>query len=312
VSVHDVGTQLNPLIVEGQIHGGLVHGLGAALMEEFCYDEQGNFLSGTFADYLCPTAFEVPPVTIGHVVTRSPMNPLGAKGMGDGSSMLTPAAIANAVSDALGREDVTLPLTLQRIWSLANGATPSAKAAAAKPAAKGQKPGALTGAGEIVLSAPAAEVWRRLIDPNELAAIVPGCRRLVQDGPDRYSAEVLIGVAGIRGIYSARIEMRDKREGGSLRLVGKASGALGFGTGESFVTLTAEPDGRTRLRYRYEASVGGKVAAVGQRMLGTVTRLLIAQFFRSLERQISPPASRAWRRWLPSRVAAIFARKAKR
>ncbi len=312
VSVHDVGTQLNPLIVEGQIHGGFVHGLGAALMEEFAYDEQGHFLSGTFADYLCPTAVEVPAITIGHVVTRSPMNPLGAKGMGDGSSMLTPAAIANAVSDALGREDVTLPLTLRRVWSLANAGTRAVGPAVAKADSKRRKPGALRGAGEVVLSAPAAEVWRRLVEPNELAAIVPGCRKLEQDGPDRYSAEVLIGVGGIRGIYSARIEIRDKREGESLRLLGTASGALGFGTGEGFVTLAGEPDGRTRLRYRYEASVGGKVAAVGQRMLGTVTRLLIAQFFRALERRIAPPAGGRWRRWLPSRVAAMFARKAER
>ena len=112
-SVHDVGTQLNPRIVEGQIHGGFVHGLGAALMEELVYDERGNFHSGTFADYLCPTAMEVPSVAIGHVETASPTNAFGAKGMGDGSCMLTPAALANAVADALGREDITLPLTLQ-------------------------------------------------------------------------------------------------------------------------------------------------------------------------------------------------------
>ncbi|HZW76557.1 MAG TPA: molybdopterin cofactor-binding domain-containing protein, partial [Caldimonas sp.] len=109
VSVHDVGRQMNPLIVEGQVHGGFAHGLGAALMEELAYDARGNFLAGTFADYLCPTAMEVPPVTIGHVETPSPMNALGAKGMGDGSAMLTPAAIANAVADALGRDDITLP-----------------------------------------------------------------------------------------------------------------------------------------------------------------------------------------------------------
>ena len=129
VSVHDVGRQMNPLIVEGQVHGGFAHGLGAALMEELAYDARGNFLSGTFADYLCPTSMEVPPVTIGHVETPSPMNALGAKGMGDGSSMLTPAAIANAVADALGRDDITLPLTLQRVWALANDVQPAARAA---------------------------------------------------------------------------------------------------------------------------------------------------------------------------------------
>ncbi len=175
VSVHDVGTQLNPKIVEGQVHGGFVHGLGAALFEELAYDERGNFLSGTFADYLCPTAVEVPTVDIGHVETVTPVNSLGAKGMGDGSSMLTPAAIANAVADALGRDDISLPLTLQRVWDLANGRDPAMKRPSKAPEGMAQAPigkGALTGSGEVILSAPVDEVWRRLIDPNELAAIV--------------------------------------------------------------------------------------------------------------------------------------------
>ena len=156
--------------------------------------------------------------------------------------------------------------------------------------------GALTGSGHVTLSASVEEVWRRLMDANELAAIVPGCRGLTQDGPDRYSAEVVIGVAGIRGAYRAQIEMRDKKERQSVRLVGKASGALGFASGSGFVTLQSEDGGRTRLSYRYEADVGGKVAAVGQRMLGSVTRYLIAQFFHALERRIEP-ADRGWRRW---------------
>src|SRR5215475_13962925 len=191
VSVHDVGRQINPLTVEGQVHGGLAHGLGAALMEELAYDASGNFLAGTFADYLCPTAMEMPPVTIGHVETPSPTNAFGAKGMGDGSSMLTPAAIANAVADALGRDDITLPLTLQRVWALANGRDPAARPRrkAVEAPAEGAAGGALTGSGEVILSAPVDEVWRRLMDANELAAIVPGCRGLFQDGPDRYSAE---------------------------------------------------------------------------------------------------------------------------
>ena len=120
VSVHDVGTMLNPLIVEGQIHGGFAHGLGAALMEELLYDRDGNFLSGTLAEYLCPTAPSLPLLEIGHVSTPSSANLLGAKGMGDGSSMLAPAAIANAVADALGRDDIELPLTLDRVWRYAS------------------------------------------------------------------------------------------------------------------------------------------------------------------------------------------------
>jgi 2-furoyl-CoA dehydrogenase large subunit len=298
VSVHDVGTQLNPKIVEGQVHGGFAHGLGAALFEELAYDERGNFLSGTFADYLCPTAVEVPRVEIGHVETASPVNALGAKGMGDGSSMLTPAAITNAVADALGRDDISLPLNLRRVWAFANGHEVTPRPMAAQARAEGTAVGgALTGSGEVSLSAPVEEVWRRLLDPSELAAIIPGCRGLTQDGPDRYSAQVVIGVAGIRGTYHVQIEMRDKKEESSVRLVGKAFGALGFGSGLGFVSLQPEAGGRTRLQYRYEADVGGKVAAVGQRMLGSVTRYLIAQFFHSLERRLRPAGGEGWRTW---------------
>ena len=118
VSVHDVGNILNPLIVEGQIVGGFAHGIGGALMEEMVYDADGNPLSGTFADYLCITAPEMPTLDIGHVDTPSPHTALGSKGMGDGCSMLAPTAIANAVADALGREDVDPPFTLNRVWDL--------------------------------------------------------------------------------------------------------------------------------------------------------------------------------------------------
>jgi 2-furoyl-CoA dehydrogenase large subunit len=301
-SVHDVGTQLNPKIVEGQVHGGFAHGLGAALFEELAYDERGNFLSGTFADYLCPTAVEVPPLEVGHVETVSPANALGAKGMGDGSSMLTPAAIANAVADALGRDDISLPLNLQRLWLLANGRDATRKPQASTIASAPNRSigeGALTGEGETLLSAPVDAVWQRLIDAHELAAIIPGCRSLTQSRPDLYSGQVVIGVAGIRGTYDVQIELRDKKAPASVRLVGKATGALGFGSGSGIVTLQHEPDGRTRLHYQYAADVGGKIATVGQRMLGSVTRYLIAQFFRALERRIAPPRSKDWREILP-------------
>jgi 2-furoyl-CoA dehydrogenase large subunit len=121
VSVHDVGNELNPLIVEGQVYGGFAHGFGGAMLEELAYDADGNFQSGTFADYLCPTAPEMPHLTVGHVPTVSPTNPLGSKGMGDGSSMLTPAVMANAAADALQSDDVELPLTLNRVWEATQG-----------------------------------------------------------------------------------------------------------------------------------------------------------------------------------------------
>jgi len=291
VSVHDVGNVINPIIVEGQIYGGFAHGIGAALLEEMVYDANGNYQSGTFADYLCTTAPEMPELTVGHVTTPSPTNPLGAKGMGDGSSMLTPAVIANAVADAIGVENFKLPLTLNKTWDLANGREPQrvlAAAARLRAVAAGERaPGALTGAGEVTLSAPPAEVWRLLLDPATLAAIVPGCETLDLVAPDRYAADVVLGVAGIKGRYKATIELKDKKEPASIRLIGRAEGALGFGSGEGRVTLAASGGG-TRLAYDYSADVGGKVAAVGSRMLGAVTRVLIGQFFRGLDRRLKP------------------------
>ncbi|PZR43072.1 MAG: carbon monoxide dehydrogenase, partial [Ectopseudomonas oleovorans] len=118
VTCHDAGRLLNPALVDGQIRGGFTQGLGAALMEEFAYGEDGSFLSGTFADYLVPTAPEVLEPVILHLETPSPFTPLGAKGVGEGNNMSTPVCIANAVADALGRADIRLPLTPSKVRSM--------------------------------------------------------------------------------------------------------------------------------------------------------------------------------------------------
>jgi 2-furoyl-CoA dehydrogenase large subunit len=118
VSVHDAGRMLNPLVVEGQVRGGFAHGVGAALFERIVYDEDGNLLTGTFMDYLCPTAADVPSLRMEHLETPSPFTPLGAKGLGEGTTMSAPVAIANAVADAVGVDAVELPLTPPRVWEL--------------------------------------------------------------------------------------------------------------------------------------------------------------------------------------------------
>jgi 2-furoyl-CoA dehydrogenase large subunit len=116
VTVHDAGRLLNPLLADGQVRGGLAHGLGAALYERLVHDEDGNLLTASFMDYLCPTASDLPAARIGHLSTPSPFTPLGAKGLGEGNTMSAPAAIANAVADAIGRDDLELPLTPPRVW----------------------------------------------------------------------------------------------------------------------------------------------------------------------------------------------------
>ena len=118
VTVHDAGTVLNPALFEGQVRGGFAHGVAPALFERVVYDEDGNLLTGTFMDYLCPTGPDVPPLQMARLETPSPFTPLGAKGVGEGNTMSVPVAIANAVADALGREDLELPLTAPRVWEL--------------------------------------------------------------------------------------------------------------------------------------------------------------------------------------------------
>lgn len=120
-SVHDAGTVLNPLLLEGQIMGSIAHALGGTLYEEWAYDENGQCLTASFQDYLVPTAMEVPEVDIGHLETPSPLTALGSKGAGESSTMSVPVAIANAIADALAPLGVTineLPLSPNKIWHL--------------------------------------------------------------------------------------------------------------------------------------------------------------------------------------------------
>src|SRR5947209_4288484 len=119
VAVDDCGTIINPMIVEGQIHGGLTMGLAPALYEQINYDEQGNIQGGTFMDYLLPTAVETPKWETAKTTTPSPHHPIGAKGVGESATVGAPAAIANAVVDALahlGVRHIDIPITPAKVW----------------------------------------------------------------------------------------------------------------------------------------------------------------------------------------------------
>ena len=121
VAIDDCGNIINPMIVEGQIHGGLTMGLAPALFEEIAYDENGNIQGGSFIDYLLPTAVETPKWETGNTVTPSPHHPLGAKGVGESATVGAPAAIANAVVDALwhlGVRHIDIPITPAKVWKL--------------------------------------------------------------------------------------------------------------------------------------------------------------------------------------------------
>ncbi len=120
VAVDDCGVRINPMIVEGQIHGGLTEGFGIAFMELITFDADGNCIGSNFMDYLLPTAWETPKFEVGETVTPSPHHPLGAKGVGESATVGSPAAYVNAVIDALspyGITNIDMPVTSDKVWA---------------------------------------------------------------------------------------------------------------------------------------------------------------------------------------------------
>ena len=125
VAVDDCGIQVNPMIVEGQVHGGIAQGVGQALWEGANYDEDGNCTNPSFMDYLVPSSMEMPNFTLDFTVTPSTSNPLGVKGVGEAGTIGSAAAVINAVCDALsphGITDIAMPATPQRVWRAINDA----------------------------------------------------------------------------------------------------------------------------------------------------------------------------------------------
>jgi carbon-monoxide dehydrogenase large subunit len=118
--VEDAGRIINPLIADGQVRGGVAQGIGNALLEEIVYDETGNILTSTLADYLPPTAHEMPPIELHHLETPSANSITKAKGLGEGGAIGAPAAVVNAINDALSHFGVSIdemPATPQCIWA---------------------------------------------------------------------------------------------------------------------------------------------------------------------------------------------------
>ena len=286
LTMHDCGRVLHPAMVDGQIRGGFAQALGATFLEELAYAGDGAFLTGTFADYLLPTATEVPDIEVLHLETPSPFTPLGAKGVGEGNCMSTPVCIANAVADALGVADIALPLTPARVAALAAGEEPAPPAGIARREAR---PGdrTLRGEGSAVVAAPRAQVWATLLDADALASLIPGCHGVRQLSPTHFTAEVTLGIGPVKGRYTADVKLSDLDAPSAATLSGAVTGALGSGGGSGRVTLV-DADGGTRVAYVYEVSVGGKVASIGGRLLDGAARVIIGQFFAALARRAAP------------------------
>ncbi|MBV6657050.1 MAG: xanthine dehydrogenase family protein molybdopterin-binding subunit [Devosiaceae bacterium] len=118
----DFGTIINPMIVEGQVHGGVAQGIGQALLEQVVYDDDGQLITGSYMDYAMPRADDVPFYTIEHNTTVAPSNPLGIKGCGEAGAIGAPPAVINAITDAIGTDALSMPATPQKVWSALQGA----------------------------------------------------------------------------------------------------------------------------------------------------------------------------------------------
>jgi carbon-monoxide dehydrogenase large subunit len=116
VAVDDFGVLINPMIVEGQVHGGIAQGVGQALYEGAIYDKSGQLITASYMDYQMPRAYDFPDFVVETTETRCPSNPLGIKGCGEAGAIASPPAVINAITDALGHEDIAMPATPQVVW----------------------------------------------------------------------------------------------------------------------------------------------------------------------------------------------------
>ena len=286
VTMHDCGSILHPGMVAGQVTGGFAHAVGAALYEEFAYGPDGSFLTGTFADYLVPTATEVPSPVILHFETPSPFTPLGTKGVGEGNCMSTPVCLANAVADALGIAAINLPLTPAKIASFLHGEEKPRRHGKPAPASATKGSGrALHGQGEAHVAASPEAVWQMLLDADTLASIIPGAHGVEKLSDTHFKAEVTLGVGPVTGRYKADIQLSELVRPQSVTLTGVVTGALGDGRGAGRIRLTPADNGGTTLSYDYDAEIGGKVASIGGRLLDGAAKMVIRQFFAALARR---------------------------
>jgi 2-furoyl-CoA dehydrogenase large subunit len=159
----------------------------------------------------------------------------------------------------------------------------------------------MRGSGFVEVAAPPAVVWRALLDPDSLKAVIPGCHELRKTGENDYVADVSLGVGPVRGRFTATVGLSDLVTETSGRIGGTLTGPLGGASGSGMLRLSPAGAG-TRIDYDYAVAIGGKVAAVGGRLLDGATQVIIRQFFERLGRRLAAPAANGaaktglWRR----------------
>ncbi|MDQ0341009.1 carbon monoxide dehydrogenase subunit G [Caldalkalibacillus uzonensis] len=145
----------------------------------------------------------------------------------------------------------------------------------------------MNGNGKIELPGNIEHVFNKLLDPEVLQNCIMGCKHLEQIDESTYKAELSVGIAAVKGKYDATIILKDVEQPNHYKLVVKGEGSPGFVNAEGAINLTAMDDQNTLLKYSYTANVGGKVASIGQRMLGGVAKLIISDFFKRAKKELS-------------------------
>ncbi len=302
VTIHDAGKILNPALADGQVYGAYSQGIGAALFEEFIYGSDGNFLSGTFADYRLPTASDIGKPKIYHQESPSPYTPLGAKGIGEGNNMSSPVCVANAIADALGVEDIQLPATPSRIHAMlvAKGDLPSDPITAKPPSMMANADYPLKTQGEVRLKVSPETLFAVLLDPARLKKVIPGCESIAKStipGGVRFDCVAVVRIGIVKARFQAKVELTDIQEPHRFSLGGEGRGPLGMALGIGQVTLAPDQEGCV-LRYDYQAQVSGKLAAIGSRLLEGTIRLVLDQLFRALASEAGEKRESTIARWI--------------
>jgi 2-furoyl-CoA dehydrogenase large subunit len=287
ITLHDAGVILNPALADGQIYGAFSQGVGAALFEEFVYSSDGNFLSGTFADYRVPTACEIPVPTIIHMESPSPFTPLGAKGLGEGNNMSTPVCIANAIADAIGHDDIRLPATPTRIheWLVKSQKIEPRKLNEIKSISRADMP--LGAQGQIEFGISAEKIFQVLLDPERLKNVIPGCESITQTREESdilYQCVAVVRIGVIKARFTALLRISEIHQPNDFVLSGEGRGPLGYAEGFGKVNLNKVGE-KTQLTYDYQAKISGKLAAVGSRLVEGSIRIVLDQLFKALAKE---------------------------
>ena len=279
VTGHDAGKILNPLLANGQIYGAYAHAVGAALLEEFKYNNNGSFLSGSFQDYHMPTTCEINEPEIVHIETPSPFTPLGAKGLGEGNCMSTPVAIANAFADATKIKNIKLPLTNSRVHEYLNLKKIEKKS---KNHSKSFnfKNYPINGSGEFEIKINHKEIWNQIFDYDNLHKIIPGCKFLKEVSKNNLNGVIKISIGPVKGEYLFNVSIKNINPKKSFQIIGNGHGELGNGNGKAKISIINKNNKRF-LSYSYGAKVDGKIMIVGNRLINASVKLLINQTLQS-------------------------------